>query len=92
MNVLTLERLWGVNLKPLWFFQKCILQRKGEALLFCDFYTFFLKISLEFLMLYKRREDFLLLDELISSFFGFFDVFLFQELIYQHIKASAYKR
>ena len=26
----------GVNLNPLWFFPKCIFQRKREALVFCE--------------------------------------------------------
>ena len=35
---LTLKRLGDqFDSSPLWFFQKCIFQREGEALVFCDF-------------------------------------------------------
>ena len=34
---LSLKRLGEVNLTPLWFFQKCVVQRKGYFVLFCDF-------------------------------------------------------
>ena len=35
-RIVTLKRM-GNQLDSLWFFQKCVFQREGEVLVFCDF-------------------------------------------------------
>ena len=73
---LTVKRLGGgvVSLTPLWFFQRCVLYRQGENLLFCDFLSS-LKVSLKILKLLRKYEDFLL--SILTIFIYFLRFFTF---------------
>ena len=80
-KILTLKRL-GDQFDPLWFFKKTSLKDRGWSLVFLLLLmlllvTFFMKILLKFLNLFRRYENFLH-QYCFHHFLGFFHTFFLQ--------------